>query len=495
MWVEPDAAESNTAVKADPTAPARSAIRRQRTVRHSPNVRDHQSALSGLLSRNQSRSQGRMRVLANRRSLLEDIRRRPSTSLSATSDDQHDVEAEADQAHAQASQRSRLESGRVLLRDALSYERPGRRMRVAHDNGDVSGRHAGTRSTALEITPELREAHRVDDSTHAPSIYVQYHYPPGSEETAPGSHGYMQSPHTSTETSSRSSPYATVSSLGSASLTPRFAPANRLNAGYETHINAEREQELSRVAARMVELSDEGDREYVAGYQAEIDRMRNRNPAELSPEYRESEAIYLDSVERRLDRMRRLRDNELPSEMPPLRRIRALSGQPQSYVDGLGDRERSFSPDDDHWETMLTTIQPDERVPSAHSSFTSATTTASSLSSNSAFSSGTLLTAPSTSTSADFCFDDSDDETVNTLDSQLAQAHSQARRIRALSDRLSRQQNLDEHNLARHRRWVEREDELQRMEANLRRLETQISEERPAAAGRRRHRHARRERL
>jgi hypothetical protein len=43
----------------------------------------------------------------------------------------------------------------------------------------------------------------------------------------------------------------------------------------------------------------------------------------------------------------------------------------QQAVDGLGDRERSLSPDDS-WDTMLTTIMPDNRLPSAESSFTSA---------------------------------------------------------------------------------------------------------------------------
>ena len=57
-------------------------------------------------------------------------------------------------------------------------------------------------------------------------------------------------------------------------------------------------------------------------------------------------------------------------------------------VDGLGDRARSLTPDDlnedddedddemhDAWETLLTTIQPDEQLPSASSSFASATAT------------------------------------------------------------------------------------------------------------------------
>ena len=510
MWVEPDAAESKTAIKADPTAPARSAIRRQRTVRYSPNVRDHQSTLSNLLSRNQSRSQGRMRALADRRSLLEDIRRRePSSSQSPHPDDQRDVEAEADQAHTQASQRNRLESGRALLRDALSYERPGHRMRIIRSDGDDSARRTrisqeavggGRRPTPGFAPSEADRAHLEMQSAEDPSVlqpvYVRYHYSPTSEETIPGPHGYMPSPpYTSGDTPNRSEPFVVTSSLGSASLTPRFAPAHRLDAGDEANLNMEREQRLARLATRMAELSDDGEREYVAGHRAEVNRMRNRNPAELSSEYREAEAAYLESIETRLNLMRRLRDNDLLSDLPPLRRMRAAPGQPESHIDGLGDRERSFSPDDDQWETMLTTIQPDERVPSAHSSFRSATATASSLSSNSASSSGTIITAPSTSTDAEFCLDDTDDETMDTLDSQLVQAESQARRIQALSDRLSRQQNLDEHDFARHRRWVEREDELHQMEANLRRLERQISEERPAAAGRRRQGRTRRERL
>ena len=510
MWVEPDAAESKTAIKADPTAPARSAIRRQRTVRYSPNVRDHQSTLSNLLSRNQNRSQGRMRALADRRSLLEDIRRRePSSSQSPHPDDQRDVEAEADQAHTQASQRSRLESGRALLRDALSYERPGRRMRIIRSDGDDSARRTRISQEAVgggrrptpgfapsEADRALREMQSAEDPLFLQPVYVRYHYSPTSEETIPGPHGYMPSPpYTSGETSNRSEPFVVTSSLGSASLTPRFAPAHRLDAGEEANLNIEREQRLARLATRMAELSDDGEREYVAGHRAEVNRMRNRNPAELSPEYREAEAAYLESIETRLNLMRRLRDNDLLSDLPPLRRMRAAPGQPESHIDGLGDRERSFSPDDDQWETMLTTIQPDERVPSAHSSFRSTTATASSLSSNSASSSGTIITAPSTSTDAEFCLDDTDDETTDTLDSQLVQAESQARRIQALSDRLSRQQNLDEHDFARHRRWVEREDELHQMEANLRRLERQISEERPAAAGRRRPGRTRRERL
>lgn len=50
----------------------------------------------------------------------------------------------------------------------------------------------------------------------------------------------------------------------------------------------------------------------------------------------------------------------------------AASSQPA--IDGLGDRQRSASPDDDldnAWETLLTTLAPDPTLPSAESSFTS----------------------------------------------------------------------------------------------------------------------------
>ncbi|KAE8147121.1 hypothetical protein BDV25DRAFT_161027 [Aspergillus avenaceus] len=75
-------------------------------------------------------------------------------------------------------------------------------------------------------------------------------------------------------------------------------------------------------------------------------------------------------------------DISVGSTIPLLRRIsqRPTNEEsrptPQTVVDGLGDRQRSPSPDDDHandaWETLLTTITPDANLPSADSSFTSA---------------------------------------------------------------------------------------------------------------------------
>ena len=59
------------------------------------------------------------------------------------------------------------------------------------------------------------------------------------------------------------------------------------------------------------------------------------------------------------------------SRAPTLQRSHLSRGMVQEEVDGLGDRRRSPTPEDYSWETLRTTIAPDERLPSVHSSFTS----------------------------------------------------------------------------------------------------------------------------
>ena len=482
MFCEPHAVDSKATVKADPTAPARSAIRRQRTVRYSPNVRDHQSTLSALLSHGQNRSQGPMRVLADRRSLLEDIRRqdRSATSSISTPTNTQQVEAEADLAHSEASQRSRLESGRALLRDALSYERPGRRRRIPRQTAfsEAPAAMALWRPVGAEDSGELQTSARADEARSPTPRYLP------------------TPPYTSGDTSNRSSQYGPSPPLGTALLTPRFAPAHRLDGEDEVRANAVREEVLTRLSSRMAEMMDSGEREHIAIHAAQIARMRDLDEEALTSEVREQEAAYLELVETRLELMRRVRDHDL-AELPRLRRMgrptRAISRRTrrqhnQSNLDGLGDRERSFSPDDDQWETMLTTIPLDERVPSAHSSFTSATMSSSSTSpsSNPTSSYGTMITAPSTNTDIEACpadYSDSEDDSIDAFDAQVAQVESQANRVEALPQRLDQQQYREEH-LVRRRRILEREQELQQMEANLHRLERQLSEERPVAVGR-----------
>jgi len=82
--------------------------------------------------------------------------------------------------------------------------------------------------------------------------------------------------------------------------------------------------------------------------------------------------------------------------------------------DGLGDRRRSLSPEEDTWETLLTTITPDERLPSASSSFTSVSASASASASASFLSSNTSTRPATTRTTplstSNVCDDPSDSD-------------------------------------------------------------------------------------
>lgn len=74
-------------------------------------------------------------------------------------------------------------------------------------------------------------------------------------------------------------------------------------------------------------------------------------------------------------------DASWTSSYPPLRRVGHLSPRPEPHLsryEGLGDRPRSLSSsssevEQDTWDTLLTTMEPDTHLPSADSSFTSAT--------------------------------------------------------------------------------------------------------------------------
>ena len=142
----------------------------------------------------------------------------------------------------------------------------------------------------------------------------------------------------------------------------------------------------------------------------------------------------------------------------------------------------------------MTTITPDERLPSAHSSFASATASASSLSSNPTSSYGTLVTAASSTENLDayptICDNtdsedsDSDDVSYEELERQFidpsgddinsAATIRDRARVRALEfDRAAQ--------LARQRRVLEREEELNQMEASLDRAEQFIQRRMPGS--------------
>ncbi|KAF2269299.1 hypothetical protein CC78DRAFT_308836 [Lojkania enalia] len=130
---------------------------------------------------------------------------------------------------------------------------------------------------------------------------------------------------------------------------------------------------------------------------------------------------------RRMGR-RTIADGPLPSSS-----LRESWSPTTSTLDGLGDRERSFSPVNDHWDTMLSTVVQDPLAPTADSSFTSAAASASfsnshpssragSANSNSASSSRTHLTVPSRRHSPTELFiracDTSDDETASDTEEE-----------------------------------------------------------------------------
>lgn len=171
---------------------------------------------------------------------------------------------------------------------------------------------------------------------------------------------------------------------------------------------------------------------------------------------RSSEHLSAENVGSELDRqsasavafqpLRRMRPRFVIDGPLPSSSLRE-NGSPASTVDGLGDRERSFSPDPE-WDTMLNTIQPDNTLPSASSSFASAAASRSfsnshpssrSGSSNSASSSRTHLTVPSVMVedeeAVDFC-NESDASGSDTEPEDIAEItiRQHRRRARPLED-------------------------------------------------------------
>jgi hypothetical protein len=209
----------------------------------------------------------------------------------------------------------------------------------------------------------------------------------------------LSPPYTGGDRSTRPSPpnQEFGSSIDPRSLTPRFAPAYGL---------------------------EEPDR-----------RARLSPPDSLSPrrQFRLSEDI---SVAQSLRRMgnRSISNNN----RPPSRHAR-LS------FDGLGDQDRSFSPDEDSWENLLTTIAPDEHLPSTDSSFTSAAAT--SFTSQPGSSATTQITAPTSVTEDPELFPNCDLSDTENTDTEsdasnpglsLRRANSLRAEARSLSDEAQR---------------------------------------------------------
>ncbi|KAL9604075.1 MAG: hypothetical protein Q9179_001964 [Wetmoreana sp. 5 TL-2023] len=311
MFREPEAVESKAVPKADLTASARSSIRRQRSVRYPPHINRDRHLSS------HSRSHAH----------LERARERERARVSMArfnAEHAYNIEVSANQAHAEASRLRRLESGRAILRDALSYEHPYESMNLRSDHFyALSMMPPPTSSTRLSPNPSRRPQQRPSHTeVRLEGSSSQYHT--ATDRTSPPA--YVPSPpYASGHRSERSTPDALHAAQGAASLTPRFAPAHLLH-GSESATEQGQLQDL-RSSHDDVTTGDSMD--------------------ELPP---------LRRVSRRHNTSRRRRD--FPA---------------YNIVDGLGDRWRSVSPDDGSWETLLSTMPPDERLPStsASSSFRS----------------------------------------------------------------------------------------------------------------------------
>ncbi|KAI9712528.1 MAG: hypothetical protein M1812_006837 [Candelaria pacifica] len=432
-------------VKTDPTASSRSSIRRQpasRRPRGLPSPRSNYrvsagSDTSALLGRRSPRS-----LLDIVRSDLPDATREDASASP-------DVESDANDARALASNRRRLESGRALLRDALSYERPSQRMREPPSGLTYS------MGAPLPPVPESRDYVRARSEINRRS----------SGRSASPTLRYMPTPpYTAGDASSTRR--SLTPPAGSSSLTPRFAPA---------YPSAEPAADIARPQ--------------IGSLESRLDATR------YVP--REPEANNLPHLQRMSSRS--TADGPLPRDIEHPHASRRLI----ATLDGLGDRERSFSPDNDAWDTLLTTITPDSHLPSTDSSFTSASASASSLASNSTSSSASLLTAPTSSSDnlepSPICDNSSDNEGSDTdtigfdVDEHLGRSNPPLRDPQRYSPNLHARgreagRMVEDYFIGTRRRAMERADgdpELQQVHAILERLARRedIPDEWWAAAG------------
>ncbi|KAL8802574.1 MAG: hypothetical protein Q9182_003739 [Xanthomendoza sp. 2 TL-2023] len=315
MFREPEAVESKpTEKKKDPTAPARSSIRRQRSVRYP--AHNHPDR----------RSFHHPRSHRHLRDAMDALRTRERAGVAATrsnSEHAHHLESAANQAHADASRQRRLESGRAILRDALSYEHP-------HQSRTIPSNDPYTPNTVRPSTPSTSSfRHSPRRSRQRPVVRgisfeqsaSQRHV--GLPRTTPPA--FPSPPYTSGDHSSRSSPDTLQSIPADASLTSRFAPAH-VEAHYDPVLGQGRFQH----------------------------HHSNRD-----------DLATIDSLLDELPPLRRVNRNYISSRSSRVPSTRGI-------FDGLGDRRRSVSPDSDPWEILLSTMPPDERLPStAASSFRS----------------------------------------------------------------------------------------------------------------------------
>ncbi|KAG8528025.1 uncharacterized protein KY384_006941 [Bacidia gigantensis] len=496
MFVEPDEAESKIAANADPTVTARSTIRRQRTVRYSPGTRLHRQSSAQLSSRRQNAGSNSIRhPLDPRRSLLEDIRRRgASTEHHASLNEIDELEASIAQYEAVRNPNAaEVTDGQETFRSRMESE-------SARATPTTTRTGPGSHSREGDAMSEYPFENPTSSSSRLRSSVQRYRLTP---------------PYSQRESQRQSPVYRPVNRPRDAPYTPGFPPAHRPDLFDMELRRSERMVDLTGLAARVSDLQSveryrhDNDLDSML---SNVNSMISRSSSRLTPEYLLTESEVVNAIKERVEVLiaRAILSHDLDHIPPSRRRHHPSHPNPLSRddLDGLGDRERSFSPEGISWETMLTNITPDDRVPSLHSSFNRATPSTSTssfgsvsnLSASSSSSYGTQFTAPSSSAEIEPCpvMDAQNSDREYSAESSMESSHSHRPpragdtghradehldRIQSLSTRLDSHRAHGSEHSASNRRSLEREAELQRLEATLRRLERQIEEENHAVAG------------
>lgn len=186
--------------------------------------------------------------------------------------------------------------------------------------------------------------------------------------------------------------------------------------------------------------------------------------------------------------MRRLRSVQVARTPSATGDAAAAAAQQESPVDGLGDRNRSLSPEDDGvWDTLLSSITPDPQPPSVGTSFASTSAPASAATSTSqsqstVTSAHTQLTAPATLDAlegGEFDFDhpcesggddnnNNNSDTEGDDDDEEARVNTLRRFRRSYADVVGRSREVDDEDLDH---LVGGVDDMQRIVRNLARRE------------------------
>jgi hypothetical protein len=322
-----------------------------------------------------------------------------------------------------------MENGRALLRDALSYERPGQLMnaRIASpapldpnptDEADPSVPSDLPRTNRAFATPWGNDFLSLSGPIEATT---DRNYDP-TPEYIPGDAAFSEPTVEAAEPTMTANMAVSAPAqppLGSASYTRRFAPAypmtepitdpaTRLRSGPNRVHRHHHHHHHHRRSTRSPNLSAES-----AAREAQINNI-HIDISELPPLRRMGHRSIANHLSSRRS----------PRPAHPRISTTAPHHRTTHTVDGLGDRQRSRSPTppSDAWNTLLTTIPPDTHLPSASTSFASGTASASvSLRE----STSTSLTTPSSAepdhphreSEYPLICDDDDDDDVNNSSS------------------------------------------------------------------------------